>query len=43
MLKLSKSTYYSQPKVIDLSSQKNEANLIDRIGELVCEFPGYAT
>lgn len=43
MLKLATSTYYSQPKEIDLSSQKDEADLIDRIGEIVCEFPGYGS
>ncbi len=43
MLKLTKSTYYSQAIKIDLSSQKNEADLIDQIGEIVCEFPGYGS
>lgn len=43
MLKLAKSTYYSQAIKVDLSNQKNEADLIDRIGEIVCEFPGYGS
>jgi putative transposase len=43
MFKLAKSTYYSQPKKVDLSQQKNEADLIDRIGEIICEFPGYGS
>jgi len=43
MLKLSKSTYYFQSKATDLSSQKNETDLIDHIDEIVCEFPGYCS
>ena len=43
MLKIARSTYYSKETGIDLSNQKNEADLIDQIGEIVCEFPGYGT
>ncbi len=43
MLKLAKSTYYSQSVKVNLSSKKNEADLIDQIGEIVCEFPGYGS
>jgi len=43
MLRLAKSTFYSQAKKPEVSQQINEANLIDRIGEIVCEFPGYGS
>lgn len=43
MLKLAKSTYYSTPQEPTASQQINEADLIDRIGEVVCEFTGYGS
>ncbi len=43
MLKLAKSTYYSHPIKTERSTQKNEADLIDRIGEIICDFPGYGS
>ena len=43
MLKLAKSAYYSPPQELAVSQQKCEADLVDRIGDIVCEFPGYGS
>jgi hypothetical protein len=40
-MKLHRSSYYYRPKGLSLWEQKQEADLQDRIEQLVCEFPGY--
>jgi hypothetical protein len=40
-MKLHRSSYYYRLKGLSLWEQKQEADLQDRIEQLVCEFPGY--
>ena len=40
-MRLSKSSYYYNPKAQSLWEKKQDADLRDRIEQIVCKFPGY--